>query len=128
MQHSSESYTTVTINQAVVRATLADTDAKHEQGLSGHPSLAPDEGMLFIFDHADLYGFWMKDMNFPLDIIWIANNQVVGFSENLAPDPSPERKIYYPPEPVDRVLEVRSGFVKEQNINVGDKVQIEGGL
>src|SRR5690242_15708811 len=49
----------------------ADTPAKQQQGLSGTASLPLDQGMLFIFPKDGTYAFWMKDMNYSLDIIWI---------------------------------------------------------
>ena len=80
--------------------------------------------MLFIFDRPDLYGFWMKGMFFPIDIIWIKDNQVIGFEEELDPDSSPNPKLYYPPALVDRVLEVKAGAVRERQIQIGQVVEI----
>ena len=75
--------------------------------------------MLFYFDSPGKYGFWMKDMKFDIDIIWIDMDQkVVGMAENVAVNSYP--KIFYPPSDVKYVLEVPSGFTVEHNIKIGD--------
>src|SRR3989344_573955 len=60
-----------------IRVNLATTDAAREQGLSGRENLKEEEGMLFVFDYPDKYSFWMKDMNFPIDMIWIIENKKI---------------------------------------------------
>jgi len=54
-----------------INVELANTNASREIGLSYRTSMNQDEGMLFVFDKIGKYGFWMKDMNFPLDILWL---------------------------------------------------------
>ena len=73
----------------------------------------------------------MKDMNFPIDIIWIAGSKVAGFAENAAPQPGArlwELSIYTSPDGVDKVLEVNAGVVAKDNIKVGDTVTESGGM
>ncbi len=94
-------------------------------GLSGRDSLGEREGMFFIFDKEGNYGFWMKDMKFPIDMIWIRDGRVAGFSENAVPEPGKHvwgLKIYYPPDAIDSVLEVNAGFVAKNGIKAGDEV------
>jgi len=102
----------------------ADTPAERMQGLSGRSVLSVNEGMLFTFDKPDAHGFWMKDMKFPIDIIWISNNEVIYVSSNLNPDSYPT--IFSPPEPVSQVLEVKAGTAFRLNVVEGDKVFING--
>jgi len=59
------------INEIDLYVELADTPEKRAQGLSGKKELNHDRGILFVFDKSDAYSFWMKDMNFPIDIIWL---------------------------------------------------------
>ena len=69
----------------------------------------------------------MKDMKFPIDIVWINGNKIVGFSEDVRPQPDSSifgLKSYYPPEAVDRVLEVGAGIVQKYGIQVGDSVSL----
>ncbi len=102
---------------------VADTSALQTKGLSGRKNLGENTGMLFIFDKPSMPGFWMKDMNFSIDIIWISRDGVAGFTENMQPDNSPNRRLYYPPTPVDSVLEVSAGTVLSHNIKIGDYVK-----
>ena len=103
---------------------VADTPAQQIQGLSGHPGLKENEGMLFIFSDSEERSFWMKDMNFPLDIIWIdETKRVAGFVENATPESFPE--MFNSEVPVQYVLEVNAGDVAKKGIEVGDTVIFE---
>lgn len=106
---------------------VAKTMAERAAGLSGRDGLEENEGMLFVFDYSDKHSFWMKDMKFPIDIIWISGNRVVGFAENVMPEPGKklwQLKTYSPPEPVDRVLEVNAGTAAKLGVAIGESVQI----
>lgn len=107
------------IKDKVIDIELADTPQSREQGLSGRDGLPTNTGMYFIFEKADRYAFWMKDMKFDLDFIWIENGRVVYLSEHVS-NPA----TIYPPMPVDRVLEVPSDFVQQNHIAVGDKIEV----
>ncbi len=113
----------VTINKLEIPVEIAETPAEAQKGLSGRASLDPEKGMLFIFAKADYYHFWMPDMHFPIDIIWINNNQVVDISYN-APNKfeSANPKFYSPTKKANYVLEVNAGFSKKNNIKTGSLV------
>lgn len=116
------------VNNSIIKAEVADTAQKRNKGLGGRQSLASDEGMLFVFDKPDIYSFWMKGLNFPLDFVWIRADTVADFQENALP-PSPGQPdqsllIYKPKEPVDKVLEVNGGIIQKLNIKVGDKIVV----
>jgi uncharacterized membrane protein (UPF0127 family) len=69
----------------------------------------------------------MKDMKFPIDIVWINGDKIVGFEENVQPMPGArdsDLKIYYPPAPVNKVLELKAGRVELLRAGVGDTVKI----
>lgn len=105
------------------RVDVSDTPFLRSRGLSRRESLGENESMLFIFNSPGSYGFWMKDMKFAIDIVWIHGDKIVGFAENLQPEP--EKTVfglttYYPPEAVDRVLEVNAGTVARSGFKVGD--------
>ena len=68
----------VNIVGKTLQVDLALTDEEKARGLSGRESLDEDEGMLFVFDVPGNYGFWMKDMNFAIDIIWL-NEKITPF-------------------------------------------------
>lgn len=92
------------------------------QGLSGRKSLAKNSGMLFVFSKSDKYAFWMKDMNFAIDIIWFNEKmEVVYIKENALPSSYPE--TYESENPAKYILEVNSGFAEKNNLKIGDKVK-----
>ena len=98
------------INGVKFNVDIARTPEEQKQGLSGRESLKNNEGMLFIFSRADFYGFWMKEMKFPLDMVWVSGEKIAGFTENVDSQigaKESELKIYYPPEKVDKVLEIK---------------------
>lgn len=116
------------IGETLITVDIADTQALRSQGLGGRSSLGTDQGMLFIFSSPEIPKFWMKDMQFPIDIIWINNGSVV----DITPDvPAPaegesdsQLQLYSPQVEVNEVLEVNAGFVISHNISVGDKVEV----
>lgn len=119
---------TVAVEGWTFNVDLANTAAKRIQGLSGRPKLADNEGMLFLFPTSTRQSFWMKDMQFPLDMIWIKGDTVVGVAAN-APAPAPGTSIlnlpqYVSPEPVDKVLEINAGLAAKYGIGKGDTVTI----
>ncbi len=83
---------------------VALTDAEKEKGLSGRSSLAPDTGMLFVFDKPGTYGFWMPDMSFPIDIIWLDQSCMVVGKTSMTPQSYP--KIFYPDYPAEYAIEL----------------------
>ena len=119
-------------NQALVRigeapsiiVAVADTPEEQYKGLSGRNSLSDNEGLLFIFAKPAYHSFWMKDMLFPIDIIWIGESgQVLDISANIKPESFPE--TFQPPAPALYVIEVRAGWAEHHRIKVGDLIQIK---
>lgn len=98
----------VTWGNTTIRAIVADTQEKRSKGLSNTTQLKPYTGMWFLFSKEDKYGFWMKDMNYPIDIIWIdASLSVVHIVRNAQPDSYPA--IFTPTKKALYVLEVPAG-------------------
>lgn len=101
-----------------IRAALATTAAAREQGLSDIAALPKDSGLLFVFPNAGEYGFWMKDMHFPIDMVWIgADRKVSGVVPGVSPATYPT--IFYPPAPISYVLELASGEAAKMHIAPG---------
>lgn len=112
----------VKIAGKVLKVGLALTQQEQEQGLSGRNKLNEDEGMLFIFNHTGQYPFWMKDMNFAIDIIWLGEDlRVVYIKKNATLESYPE--TFTPSQNAKYVLEVLSQFSEKNNLKVGDKVE-----
>lgn len=110
----------ITIKDRVIKVEIADNDTKRLQGLSGRSALSQDEGMLFVFEKPGLYGIWMKDMNFNIDILWFdENNKLIYFIEDAKPDSFP--KTYIPDNNSKFILEINSGFIKKEGLEIGDK-------
>jgi uncharacterized membrane protein (UPF0127 family) len=104
---------------------IADEEPERSIGLAKYDTLAENEGMLFVFGAKTPVHFWMKNMKFAIDMIFIADNKIVSISENAAPEPGVADsglKLYSPTEPVNYVLEVNAGFVEKNNIKIGDSV------
>lgn len=96
-----------------------------EKGLGGRKSLAENRGMLFIFPKEDYYQFWMKGMNFSIDIIWINQGKIVDIKEK-APIPTTHLLDSYRPEsPAKYVLEINAGLSEKYGFKVGDEVKMQ---
>ena len=118
----------VAVGGQTIYVEVADTPEERARGLSSRRSIGANEGMLFVFDSPGSYGFWMKDMNFSIDIVWIQDDEIVGFEENVQPVEGKSvfgLKIYHPPEPVNKVLEVKAGMVKKYGFQAGDIIVIQ---
>jgi len=105
---------------------LALTAEQQSLGLSNRNSLVSNAGMLFVFKPAEAATFWMKDMKFPLDMIWIYQGKVIAIDKNLpipktgtAPADLP---TYSPKTPVDYVLEINAGA--SVGIGIGDRFEL----
>jgi len=113
----------VKIGDAKFEVEVADSVLKKARGLSNRGGLPENKGMLFVFDISGQYPFWMKGMNFPLDIIWIKGDKIIGIEKNIPPPAAGEiLKSYQPAESIDKVLEINAGSSDELGIKVGDKV------
>ncbi|MDZ4231272.1 MAG: DUF192 domain-containing protein [Patescibacteria group bacterium] len=120
--------TAVVIRGERFRVDVADSASKRALGLGGREPLAADEGMLFIFPSSANRSFWMKDVSFSIDIVWIAGDRVVGFAkevESQVGEPIHQLIRYHSPEAVDKVLEVASGTVDGVGMMVGDGVNVK---
>lgn len=93
---------------------IARDQASRELGLGGRNSLASTTGMLFVFDQLERQGFWMKDMKFPIDIIWLDKNfRIVTVAADISPSSYPT--IFYPKEKSAFALEVAAGISQKNN-------------
>ena len=112
------------INGKRIEIELAQTEELRTQGLSGREGLCSDCGMLFIFDQAGFHSFWMKDMRFDLDIIWLAGNKIVKITKNV-PYIRGSRESIHPEMPIDKVLEINAGKSEELGLQVGEHIDIK---
>ncbi|TSC75080.1 MAG: hypothetical protein G01um101430_581 [Parcubacteria group bacterium Gr01-1014_30] len=102
---------------------LADTPEKRIQGLSGMVSLPPNTVLLFSYDNNDSCGIWMKGMKFSIDVVWLDSNfRIIDFKEGLSLLSYPG--VFSPVSPCRYFVEAQEGFIKANNIRIGDKVSI----
>lgn len=116
----------VKIAGATFSVAIADTPQKREQGLSGRDRLAENEGMLFLFPRPAQQTFWMRDMKFPIDIIWLRGSWVLGFVENAQRPAGDSIPTFTSPPDTDVVLEVAAGTARRLNMKTGDLVTLPG--
>ncbi len=102
---------------------IAGTTAERVRGLSGRRDLAPGRGLLFIFPASATYGFWMKEMNFPIDIVWISEDlRIVHIAADVSPDTYP--KVFRPASPARYVLEMPAMSMREMDLQPGTTVTL----
>ena len=105
---------TLTVAGTTLPVEVADDALERSRGLSGRASLQSNTGMLFLFEEPQLVSFWMKDMNFALDFLWIRDGVVVDITEHVPAPTEDDLPTYAPNQPVDMVLEVNAGWVASQ--------------
>jgi uncharacterized membrane protein (UPF0127 family) len=107
--------------QGTIRVVTAKTPSTREQGLSGYTSLAADQGMLFIFPKSGSVNFWMKNMNFPIDIVWMnSDRKILGVNTNISPESYP--KTFTSPGKIQFVLELNAGSAEKFGLRRGTTV------
>jgi uncharacterized protein len=110
------------IGEIPITVEIVATEEARSQGLSGRTEMTTS-GMLFVFDTNDYHGIWMKDMLFPIDIIWIDENlTVVGIESSVQPNSYP--KTFRPSVPVRYAIETEDRYTETFLIRVGDKVRL----
>lgn len=98
---------------------IASDEVTRTRGLSGVSSMDADVGMLFIFPKSTVLQFWMKDMNFPLDIVWIdENKKIIDISEDILPESYPNT--------VSSIVPAR--YVLEMNAQIARKIGLKRGV
>lgn len=113
--------TFVEINKETLQVKIATTSQEKEKGLCCRDSLPQNEGMLFVYDQPTDLRFWMKDMRFPLDMIWIDHNKkIVHIEQDVKPSSYP--KVFSAKTLAQYVLETNANYVSKHNIKVGDAV------
>jgi uncharacterized membrane protein (UPF0127 family) len=113
--------TQIVFGGVTLNVEIAATPSDQQKGLSDRESMAPDHGMLFVFDSEGMWGFWMKGMRFSLDIIWFdSQRHAIYIEQSLLPCTPQDCPVYTPPVKAMYVLEVNAGFVLAHDISLGD--------
>ncbi|MEI6378535.1 MAG: DUF192 domain-containing protein [Candidatus Falkowbacteria bacterium] len=115
----------IIVNQRPIKVELALTPQEQFQGLSGRDGLAADSGMLFIFSKPGVNQFVMREMKFPLDIIWFNHNKIIYIAKNLPPEGKDYKNIYGPNAEANAVLEVNAGTSDKYGWQIGQSGEIK---
>jgi hypothetical protein len=111
----------IRIGANIINAQVADNDCKRILGLSGQKFMDPSGGMLFVYDNEGSRGIWMKEMHFPIDVLWMdEGGVVVGIEDEIGPGTYP--KIFGEQFKAKYVLELPAGSVGQRKILLGDTV------
>ena len=121
----------VTIGSIRFRAELAFEASSRQKGLSDRDYLEQGTGMLFIFEDRNASPFWMFNMRFPLDFIWISDQCAVVDITHSVPVPSKNidakyLKLYTPQYPAAYNFEINAGEAKEFDLKLGERVTFSG--
>lgn len=109
------------VGKSPILLVRVSTQQDLRRGLSGQTELKEGTGLLFVFDYSDKHGIWMKDMNFPIDVVWLDSElYVVTIKKDFSPSSYPE--IAYPTMNSSYVLELPAGFLNTHHIDIGDKL------
>jgi len=113
----------VVINGQTIQAETVTSASDMYRGLSLRPSLGANSGMLFLFPDEAPREFVMRQMEFPLDIIFMDHHSIIKIAANLPPEGLNPTVIYSSDASADAVLEVNAGYAAAHNIKIGDYAQ-----
>lgn len=117
----------VKINNNDLKVLVAKEPARLYKGLGGRKNLSKYDGMLFVFPSETQHGIVMRDMQFPIDIIWILNGKVIDIAPNVPTEPNraeADLTVYFARQDSDFVLEMPAGQVLARNIKIGDSFDV----
>ena len=107
----------------VLQVEVMVKDEDRAMGLMFRPSLAPDRGMLFLFEAPDFHGIWMKNCKFPIDILWLdADRKIVHVQEGAPPCTKEPCAVYSPLRRASFVVELGAGQARREKAAVGETI------
>jgi len=118
---------TIHINGRILKVLVADTEQNRFKGWSNKKDMGKYDGMLFVFPEKTQHTMVMRDMNFPLDIIWLDGFTIIDMAPNLQPEPGRAEDAltpYFARLPSTLVLEVPAGFIMQNKLKIGDRIEI----
>jgi uncharacterized membrane protein (UPF0127 family) len=105
-------------------AELAVTDEQRAQGLMFREKINEDQAMLFVFEEEDIHSFWMKNMSFAIDILWLdRQRRIVHIEEKVPPCPRDPCPSYVPAAAAAFVLELQAGFVEKHGLRISNRIE-----
>jgi uncharacterized membrane protein (UPF0127 family) len=113
------------IEGTTIQLEVAQTPEQQAMGLMFRSELADDRGMLFPFDRPRFTRFWMRNVEIPLDMIFMNGDEVVAIADSVPPCTETPCPTYGPDVPVSQVIELRGGRAAELGLEVGDRITIQ---
>ncbi|MFB6181525.1 MAG: DUF192 domain-containing protein [Candidatus Magasanikbacteria bacterium] len=110
-----------------LRVLVAETRYQKYKGLGGRRGLDEYDGMLFKYFPPRKVGIVMRDMKFPIDIVWLNDGKVVDIAPNVQPQPDTTEeklKVYRPRKKANLVVELPAGWSKKHSLEIGNKIKI----
>lgn len=118
-------HVTLRVGDGVFSAQVLKTEKERTKGLSGRSSLAADEAMLFVYETDGRWPMWMKEMHFPIDIVWLdKNKKVVHIVKNVPPESYPN-ETFASTEDARYVIEFTAGTVAKKAIMIGGEARFD---
>lgn len=116
--------TKILLPTETLTATILDTPVAAQKGLSGQTSLPSKQAVLMVFPEPGRYGIWMPEMKFPIDVIWLDQNQtIVYLIPNMSPNSYPQ--TFYPTKPAKFILEANIKTIENNHLQLGDRINIK---
>lgn len=113
----------IIIGETALVVDVADESQQQERGLGGRTILTEGTGMLFVYSKSDIYSVWMKNMHFNIDVMWFNEyGELVYYMQDLSPDTYPY--VFSPTQKSKYIIEVPAGFIKQEGIKLGDKIDL----
>lgn len=118
---------TIRLSDTNLQVLVAKTPKQWFTGVGGRQSMAPYDGMLFLFDGSSRQGMVMRDTLFPLDIIWLQKGVVVDMAPNVPTEigrTEEQFTKYYPRTVANMVLELPAGWLTQHPVKIGDSLSV----
>lgn len=115
----------VSLGGELISLEVATTSRQQAIGLMFRPEIPDNRGMLFPFDPPRPVNFWMRNVQVPLDMVFLRQGEIVAIAHNVPPCTTPGCPTYGPNAPVDSVMELRGGRANELGLSAGDRIDIQ---
>jgi hypothetical protein len=115
-------------NQVITKlsAPIADSNKERQTGLMFRDSLPNDEGLLFVFNGFQKHAMWMKNMRFPIDLIFLDEKKdIIKIYENLPPCETLDCPSYPSEKPAVYAIEMNSGYIANHQITSNTKIYFD---
>lgn len=121
-RHGDGNFVNVEIGKTNLRMELADNQLSRVTGLSYRDSIGSD-GMLFVFTESSAENcFWMKDMKFSIDMVWLSSDKtVLSIDREVSPETFPN--TFCPVSPAKYGIEINAGTAQNYGFEIGKQVK-----